>query len=59
MIDNDKKQVPFEDKSNRIIRTEVAENLYLYFFLLRPFDNIFLRLLPLFYYWGGKIQLAS
>ena len=41
MIDTDKRQVPFEDELNRFIRTEVTENPYLYFFLLRPFDNIF------------------
>ena len=56
---NDKVQVPFEDELNRFIRTEVTENPYLYFFLLRPFDNFFLRLLPLFYHWRGKMQLAS
>ena len=39
MIDNDKRQVPFEDELNRFIRTEVRENSYLYYFLLRPFDN--------------------
>ena len=58
MIYNDKRQVPFEDELNRFIRTEVTENPYLYFFLLRPFDNIFLMLLPLFYYWRGEMQLA-
>ena len=38
MIDNDKRQVPFEDELNRFIRTEVTENPYLNFFLLRPFE---------------------
>ena len=47
MMYNDKVQVPFEDERNRFIRMEVTENPYLYFFLLRPFDNIFLMLLPL------------
>ena len=56
MIDNDKRQVPLEDELNRFIKTEVTENPYLYFFLLRPFDKIFLRLLPLFYHWRGKMQ---
>ena len=41
MIDNDKRQVPFEDELNRFIRTEVTENRYLYFSLLRPLDNFF------------------
>ena len=58
MIYNDKRQVPFEDELNRFIRTEVTENPYLYFSLLRPFDNIFLMLLPLFYYLRGEMQLA-
>ena len=56
MIDNDKRQVPLEDEPNRVIRTEVTENPYLYFFLIRPFDILFLRLLPLFYHWRGKMQ---
>ena len=47
MIYNDKSQVPFEDELNRFVITEVTENPYLYF-LLRPLDNIFLMLLPLF-----------
>ena len=51
-------QVPFEDERNRFISTEVKENLYLYFFLLRPFDNIFLMLLPLDYHWRCKMQLV-
>ena len=38
VIYNDKRQVPFEDELNRFIRTDVTENPYLYFFLLRPFD---------------------
>ena len=59
MIDNDKRQVPFEDELNRFIRTEVTQNPFLYFFLLRPFDYIFLMLLPLVYQWKGKMQLAS
>ena len=59
MMYNDKVQVPFEDELNRFIRTEVTENPYLYFFLLRPFDYIFLMLLPLVYHWRGKMQLAS
>ena len=59
MIYNDKRQVPFEDELNRFIRTEVTQNPYLYFFLLRPFDYIFLMLLPLVYQWKGKMQLAS
>ena len=59
MIDNDKRQVPFEDELNRSIRTEVTENPYLYFYLLRPFDYIFLMLLPLVYHLKGKLQLAS
>ena len=58
MMYNDKVQVPFEDELNRFIRTEVTENPYLYFFLLRPFDNIFLMLLPLVYHWKGKMQIA-
>ena len=29
MIDNDERQVPFEDELNRFIRTEVTENPYL------------------------------
>ena len=40
MIDNDKRQVPFEDELNRLIRTEVTENPYLYFV---SFDNFFLK----------------
>ena len=48
MMYNDNVQVPFEDELNRLIRTEVTENPYLYFFLLRPFDDFFLRLLPFF-----------
>ena len=59
MIYNDKRQVPFEDELNRFISTEVTQNPYLYFFLLRPFDYIFLMLLPLVYQWKGKMQLAS
>ena len=59
MIYNDKRQVPFEDELNRFIRTEVTQNPFLYFFLLRPFDYIFLMLLPLVYQWKGKMQLAS
>ena len=55
MMYNDKVQVPFEDELNRFIKTEVTENPYLYSFLLRPFDNFFLRLLPLFYHWRGKM----
>ena len=39
MIDNDKVQVPFEDELNQFIRTEVTENPYLYYFLLRLFDT--------------------
>ena len=42
MIYNDKRQVPFEDELNRFIITEVTEDPIFYFFLLRPFDNIFL-----------------
>ena len=59
MIYNDKRQVPFKDELNRFIRTEVTENPYLYFFLLRPFDYIFPMLLPLVHHWRGKMQLAS
>ena len=59
MIYNDKRQVLFEDELNRFIGTEVTENPYLYFILLRPFDYIFLMLLPLVYQWKGKMQLAS
>ena len=59
MIDNDERQVPFEEQLNRLIRTEVTENPYLYYFLLRPFDKIFLRLLPFSYHWRGKKQQAS
>ena len=59
MIDNNKRQVPFEDELNRSIRTEVTENPYLYYFLLRPFDYIFTMLLPLVHHWRGKMQLAS
>ena len=57
MIYNDQRQVPFEDEHYRFIRTEVTKNPTFYFFLLRPFDNIFLMLLPLFYYWRGEMQL--
>ena len=56
MIDNDKRQVPFEDELDRFIRIEVTETPYLYFVLLRPFDIFFLRLLPLFYHWRGEMQ---
>ena len=56
MIYNDKRHVPFEDELNRFIRTEVTENPYLYFFLLRPFGYIFLMLLPLVYHKRGKMQ---
>ena len=58
MIYNGRKQVPFENEFNRFIRTEVTENMIFYFFLLHPFDNIFMMLLPLFYYWRGEMQLA-
>ena len=58
MMYNDNISVPFEDELDRFIRTEVTENPFFYFFLLRPFDNIFLMLLPLFYYWRGEMQLA-
>ena len=37
MIDNDKRQVPFEDELNPFIRTEVTENPY----LLRPLKIFF------------------
>ena len=43
MMYNDKVQVSFEDELNRFIRTEVTENPHLYFFLLCPFDNFFLK----------------
>ena len=55
MIDNDKRQVPFEDELNRFIRTEVTENPYLYFFLLRPFDNFFPEVTSPFHHWRGKM----
>ena len=58
MIYNNERQVPYEYELNRFIRTEVTENLYLYFFLLLPFDNIFLMYFPLFY-WRVKMQLVS
>ena len=58
MIYNGKRQVPFEDELNRLIQTEVTEKSIFYFFLLRPFDNIFQMLLPLFYHWRGEMQLA-
>ena len=48
MIYNDEKQVPFEDELNRFIRTEVTENPYLFFFLLRPFDIFFWCYFPFF-----------
>ena len=48
MMYNDKVQVPFEDELNRFIRTEVTENPYLYFFLLRPFDIFFWGYFPFF-----------
>ena len=48
MIFNDKRHVPFEDELYWLIRTEDTKNPYLYFFYLRPFDNIFLMLPPLF-----------
>ena len=48
MIDNDKRQVPFEDELNRFIRTEVTGNPYLYFTLLRPFGNFFWGYFPFF-----------
>ena len=59
MIYNDKRQVPFEDELNRFIRTEVTENPYFYFSLLRPFDYIFPMLLPFVHHRRGKMQLAS
>ena len=56
MINNDKRQVPSEDEFNRFVKTDVKENPYLYFFLLRPFDLVFLMLLPLVYHWKVKMQ---
>ena len=56
MVYNDKRQVPFEDELIRIIRAEVTENLIFFFFLLRPFCNIFLMFLPLFII--GDLQIA-
>ena len=50
MIYIDKRQIHFENKLNRFIRTEVKENPYLYFFLLRLFDNIFQFFLLLLFY---------
>ena len=47
MMYNNNISVPFKDEHNRFIRTEVTENPLFYFFLLRPFDNKFLMLLPL------------
>ena len=58
MIHHNKRQVLFKEELNRFIRTEVTENPYFYFFLLRPFDNIFLILRPLFYYWRSKMQIS-
>ena len=48
MIDDDQGQIHFEDVLNRFIRTEVTENPYLFFFLLRPFDNLFRVYFPFF-----------
>ena len=48
MMYNDKMQVPFEDELNLSFRTEVTENPYLYFFLLRPFDIFFWGYFPFF-----------
>ena len=48
MIYNDERQVPFEDELNRFIRTEITDNPNLYYCLLRPFDNFFLRFLSFF-----------
>ena len=56
MINDDKRQVPLEDELNRFITTEVTENPYLHFFLLRPFDKKIVRLLPLFCHWRGQMQ---
>ena len=49
---NDKVRVLFEDELNRFIRTEVTENPHLYFFLLRPFDNFFLKITSPFFIIG-------
>ena len=46
MMYNDKVQVPFEGELNRVIRTEVTENPYLYLILLRPFDIFFWGYFP-------------
>ena len=48
MMYNDKLKILLKDELNRFIKTEDTYNPYLYLFLLSPFDNIFLRLLPLF-----------
>ena len=41
------------------LERKLQKSPYSYFYLLRPFDNIFLMLLPLVYHWRGKMQLAS
>ena len=56
MMYNDKISVPFEDEMNRSIRTEVTDNLLFQNRELRPFDNFFWLLLPLFYNSRGEMQ---
>ena len=48
MMYNGKVQVSFEDELNRFIRTEVTENPYLYFILLRPLKIFFWSYFPFF-----------
>ena len=49
MMYNDEISIPFEDEINRLIRTEVTDNLLFQNHELPPFDNFFFwLLLPLF-----------
>ena len=55
---NDKRQVPFEDELTRLIRTEVKETRIYTFSNYDPLIY-FSDVTSPFFYWRGKMQLAS
>ena len=54
MIYNEKRQVSFEYELNWFMRTEVTENLYIYFFLLGPLKIFFWYYFP--FYIIGEVK---
>ena len=53
MMYNDDISVPYKTSLIGLLERKLERTL---FFLLRPFDNNFLMLVPLFYYWRGEMR---